>query len=48
MKVPFLHDLAPTGSEPLFAITQGIVLLVFMAVGVLAAIRFRPGGEASA
>ena len=39
LKVPFLHDLAPTGSEPPFAIAQGIVLLVFIVLGVLAARR---------
>jgi hypothetical protein len=48
MKVPFLHDLAPTQSEPPFAIVQGVVLLVFIVLGVLAAIRFRPGSEARA
>ena len=42
MKVPFLHDLAPTQSEPPFAIVQGIVLLIFIALGVLAAIRCAP------
>jgi hypothetical protein len=41
-KVGRLHVLAPTGSEPLFAITQGVVLLVFVALSVLALIRFRP------
>jgi hypothetical protein len=46
LKVPFLHDLAPTGSEPPFAVTQGIVLLIFIALGVLAAMRFRPLTEA--
>jgi hypothetical protein len=48
LKVPFLHDLAPTGSEPPFAITQGIVLLIFVALGIFAALRFRPGTEARA
>jgi hypothetical protein len=42
MKVPALHALAPTGSEAPFAIVQGIVLLVFIALGVAAAIKFRP------
>jgi len=42
MKVPFLHDLAPTESEPPFAITQGIVLAAFIVLGILAARRFRP------
>jgi hypothetical protein len=48
MKIPFLHDLAPTGSEPPFLITQAVVLLVFIALGALAAIRFRPGSVARA
>src|SRR5208282_1574423 len=42
MKLPFLHDLAPTLSEPPFVVTQGVVLLIFIALGILAAIRFRP------
>jgi hypothetical protein len=42
LKVPALHDLAPTGSEPPFAIVQGIVLLIFVALGIWAAIKFRP------
>ena len=35
-KVPSLHALAPKGSEPPFAITQGIVMVVFIAAGVAA------------
>ena len=46
LKVPFLHDLAPTGFEPPFLVAQGIVLLIFIVLGVLAARRFRPGSEA--
>ena len=46
MKVPALHALAPTGSEPPFAIVQGIVLLIFVGVGIWAAIKFRPGIKA--
>ena len=42
MKVPALHALAPTQSEPPFAIVQGIVLLIFIALGIWAAIKFRP------
>ncbi len=41
LKVPALHALAPKGSEPPFAIVQGIVLLLFVALGVRAAKRFR-------
>src|SRR5580698_3741087 len=42
LKIPALHALAPTGSEPPFAIVQGIVLLIFIAIGIAAALRFRP------
>jgi hypothetical protein len=45
MKVPALHELAPTQSEPPFAIVQGIVLLVFIALGIWAAVKFRPVDE---
>jgi len=41
MKVPGLHDLAPTQSEPPFAIAQLVVLASFIALGVLAVRRFR-------
>jgi hypothetical protein len=46
MKVPALHALAPTQSEPPFAIVQGLVLLIFIALGIWAAIKFRPPIEA--
>jgi hypothetical protein len=42
LKVPTLNIYAPTGSEPPFAITQGIVLAVFIVLGVLSVVRFRP------
>jgi hypothetical protein len=41
LKVPSLHALAPNGSEPPFAIAQGVVLLVFVVIGVFATRRFR-------
>jgi hypothetical protein len=41
-KVPFFHALAPTQMEPPFAVAQGIVLIVFVALGILAVRRFRP------
>ena len=40
-KVPALHTLAPTGSEPPFAIAQGALLFTFIILGVLAFRRFR-------
>ena len=42
LKVPALHALAPTQSEPPFAATQGVVLVIFVALGILAVIRFHP------
>jgi hypothetical protein len=42
-KVPAAHALAPTGTEPPFAIAQGITLVVFLYVGWQAVRRFRPG-----
>jgi hypothetical protein len=41
MKVPFLKSLAPTQSEPPFAITQLTVFVIFIGLTVAAAIRFR-------
>jgi hypothetical protein len=39
-KVPKLQVLAPTQSEPPFLITQSAALVVFLIVGVVAALRF--------
>lgn len=41
LKVPALKALAPTQSEPPFAITQGIVLLLFIGLGIAGVKRFR-------
>ena len=40
-KVPFLRGLAPTQSEPPFLFTQLAVLALFVALAVVAAVRFR-------
>ncbi|HMD33076.1 MAG TPA: hypothetical protein VKG84_14270 [Candidatus Acidoferrales bacterium] len=40
-KVPALRALAPTQKEPPFAITQLVVLVVFIALAILSAIKFR-------
>ena len=40
-KVPFLRALAPTQSEPPFLLTQLAVLVLFVALAVAAAVRFR-------
>ena len=42
MKLPALKAWAPTQSEPPFLATQAVVLLAFVALGVWAAISFRP------
>ncbi|WP_044560249.1 hypothetical protein [Azospirillum sp. B4] len=47
LKVPALHDLAPTGSEPPFGAAEGALLLLFAAVGFLATRRFRPAVPAT-
>ena len=42
MKVSGLNALAPTQSEPPFAITQGVVLVIFIIITLIALARFRP------
>ena len=41
-KVPALAALAPTQSEPPFALVQGVVLVIFVALAVAAAVKFHP------
>ena len=40
-KVPALHAIAPTQTEPPFKITQLVVLLIFVVLAIAATIRFR-------
>jgi MFS family permease len=42
LKIPALHALAPTQTEPPFKQTQLAVLVVFVLLTIVAAIRFRP------
>lgn len=42
LKIPFLNALAPTQESPVFILTQGAVLLVFAALGILAVRAFHP------
>jgi hypothetical protein len=42
MKIQPLKDLAPTQSEPPFTLTQGVVLVIFILVGIVGALRFHP------
>ncbi|HEV1286722.1 MAG TPA: hypothetical protein VNU44_15480 [Bryobacteraceae bacterium] len=41
LKVPALHDLAPTQSEPPFQIAQLVALVLFVVLGVRAATKFK-------
>jgi magnesium-transporting ATPase (P-type) len=41
-KVPALKALAPTQTEPPFAMTQLAVLALFVLLSIIAALRFRP------
>jgi hypothetical protein len=47
-KLPFLHALAPTQSDPPFLVSQLVVLAVFVALGAASAIRFHPSTAARA
>ena len=42
LKVSFLNALAPTPAEPPFAIAQGIVLVLFIVLGITAVRSFHP------
>jgi hypothetical protein len=41
-KLSFLQPLAPTQSEPPFLVAQIVVLVAFVALGIVAARRFHP------
>ena len=41
-KIPTLTALAPTGSEPPFAVAQGAALVIFAILAVTASIKFHP------
>jgi hypothetical protein len=47
-KVPALKALAPTQTEPPFKIAQGILLLAFIVLGILATRKFHPPSAAAA
>ena len=42
MKVAALNALAPTQNVPPFAITQAVVLAIFVLITLIAVIKFRP------
>jgi hypothetical protein len=41
-KLPFLHEVAPTGKELPIGVAQLVVLMAFVAIGIRAVRRFRP------
>jgi hypothetical protein len=41
LKIPALKEIAPTQNDPPFKLTQLVVLVAFIALGIFAAIRFR-------
>src|SRR5262249_636130 len=41
LKVPALHALAPQQTEPPFVVSQGLVLLAFVVLAAVAALRFQ-------
>lgn len=41
-KISVLHDLAPTQASPVFGITQLVVLVLFIFIGIRAFRKFRP------
>jgi hypothetical protein len=43
VKVSALNALAPTQTEPPFAVTQVVVLAIFILIALIAVIKFRPG-----
>jgi hypothetical protein len=46
-KVPALHALAPTQTEPPFKIAQLVTLVVFVILGIVATIKFHPAPAAT-
>jgi hypothetical protein len=42
LKISALHALAPTQKEPPFGIAQGVALLAFIVLGIVAAKKFHP------
>ena len=47
LKIPALHALAPTQSEPPFLVAQIIALAIFVAIGFLALRKFHPAPAAA-
>jgi hypothetical protein len=47
-KIAFLEPLAPTQSEPPFLFAQIGVMAIFIVLGILAVVKFRPAAAARA
>jgi hypothetical protein len=45
LKIPALNALAPTQSDPVFIVTQAVVMVAFVAIGILASKSFHPVNE---
>jgi hypothetical protein len=45
-KIPLLNPLAPTQTEPPFIAAQGLLLVIFIGLGIVAARKFRPAQAA--
>jgi hypothetical protein len=45
LKIGFLHDIAPTQQDPAFIISQAVLLLVFVGIGLLVLKSFHPQEE---
>jgi hypothetical protein len=41
-KIALLHPLAPNGNEPPFLVAQGVLLAIFVVLGIVALRRFHP------
>jgi hypothetical protein len=41
LKIPVLNAMAPKQTEPPFVVAQGVILALFVVLGIVAAIRFR-------
>jgi hypothetical protein len=41
-KIPALRSLAPTQSEPPFLVTQALIFVIFIALGIAALVNFHP------
>jgi hypothetical protein len=48
LKVPALHSLAPTDTETPFFVAQGLVLLIFIVLGIYTVKKFHPDVENAA